>query len=146
MIQTKVCLARARPPPPPLPCRGRGRGEGRTRPRGFAPRPGQNLRKLPLRNITIVHSFIHRSALKRCTYFSTNIPDKPLTNIKLARYAQELEIPHFRGVFMRDTLAQYPFNVESGIVNLIHLVSLAVIGYVIIGTRTKESTLIRMDR
>ena len=49
--------------------------------------------------------------------FGTNIPDKPLTNIELATYALELKIPHFRGVFMRDTLPQYPFNVESGIVN-----------------------------
>ena len=37
--------------------------------------------------------------------------------IELSTYAQELEIPYFRGVFMRDTLPQYPFNVESGIVN-----------------------------
>ena len=52
--------------------------------------------------------------------FGTNIPDpyKPLTNIELSTYAQELEIPHFGGVFMRDTLPQYPFNVESGVVNL----------------------------
>ena len=27
-------------------------------------------------------------------------------------------IPHFTGVFMRDTLPQYPFNIECGIVNL----------------------------
>ena len=46
-----------------------------------------------------------------------SIPDRPLTNIELATYARELEIPHFRGVFMRDTLPQYPFNVGSGIVN-----------------------------
>ena len=50
--------------------------------------------------------------------FGTNIQDKPLTNIEASTYAQDLEIPHFRGVFMRDTLAQYPFNIESGIVNL----------------------------
>ena len=50
--------------------------------------------------------------------FNVSIPDKPLTNIELSTYAQELEIPHFRGVFMRDTLPLYPFSVESGIVNL----------------------------
>ena len=50
--------------------------------------------------------------------FDVNIPDKPLTNIELTTYAQELVIPHFRGVFMRDTLPLYPFNVECGIVNL----------------------------
>ena len=50
--------------------------------------------------------------------FNASIPDKPVTNIELSTYAQELEIPHFRGVFMRDTLPPHPFNIESGIVNL----------------------------
>ena len=49
--------------------------------------------------------------------FGTNIRDKPLTNIELSIYAQELEIPHFQSIFMQDTLPQYPFNVESVIVN-----------------------------
>ena len=44
--------------------------------------------------------------------------DKPLTNIELSTYAKELVVPHFRGVFMRDTLPQHPFNVDIGIVNL----------------------------
>ena len=48
--------------------------------------------------------------------FNVGIPDKPLTNIELTTYAQELVIPHRRDVFMRDTLALYPF-VER-IVNL----------------------------
>ena len=50
--------------------------------------------------------------------FNVSIPDKPLTNIELSTYAQELDIPHFRGVFMRDTLPLYPFSIESAIVNL----------------------------
>ena len=50
--------------------------------------------------------------------FNVSIPDRPLTNIQLSTCALELEIPHFRGAFMRDILPQYPFNVESGIVNL----------------------------
>ena len=50
--------------------------------------------------------------------FNVSIPDRPLTNIELSTHARELEIPHFRGVFMRDTLPQYPFNIECGIVNL----------------------------
>ena len=50
--------------------------------------------------------------------FNVSIPDRPLTNIELSTYARELEIPHFRGVFMRDTLPQYPFNIECGIVNV----------------------------
>ena len=48
--------------------------------------------------------------------FNVSISDRPLTNIELSVYARELDIPHFRGVFMRDTLPQYPFNVECGIV------------------------------
>ena len=50
--------------------------------------------------------------------FNVSIPDRPLTNIELSTYAQELKIPHSRGVFMRDTLPLYPYNIESGIVNL----------------------------
>ena len=50
--------------------------------------------------------------------FNVSIPDRPLTNIELSTYARELEIPHFRGVFFRYTLPQYPFNIECGIVNL----------------------------
>ena len=43
--------------------------------------------------------------------FNISVPDKPLTNIELVRYARLLNTPDFRGVFMRDTLPQYPFNV-----------------------------------
>ena len=50
--------------------------------------------------------------------FNVSIPDIPLTNIELSTYARELESPHIRGVFMRATLPQYPFNIECGIVNL----------------------------
>ena len=37
--------------------------------------------------------------------------------VELSTYARELELSHFRGVFMRDTLPLYPFDVESAIVN-----------------------------
>ena len=37
--------------------------------------------------------------------------------VYLTTYARELEIPHFRGVYMRDTLPLYSFNIESDIVN-----------------------------
>ena len=50
--------------------------------------------------------------------FNFSIPGIPLTNIELSTYAREVEIPHFRGVFMRVTLLQYPFSIECGIVNL----------------------------
>ena len=50
--------------------------------------------------------------------FNVSIPDRPLTRIELSTYARELEISHFRGVFMRDTLPQYPFHIDCVIVNL----------------------------
>ena len=46
-----------------------------------------------------------------------SIPDKPLSNFELNRYAKQLEIPNFLGVFMRDTLPPHPHNIECVIVN-----------------------------
>ena len=44
--------------------------------------------------------------------------DRGLTNIDLYRYARELKIDNFRGVFMRDTLPRIiPHQTECGIVN-----------------------------
>ena len=45
------------------------------------------------------------------------IPDKPLSNFELLDYAKQLNIPNFRGVFMRDTLPKTPWPIECGIVN-----------------------------
>jgi len=50
--------------------------------------------------------------------FHLVIPNKSLTNIDLKRYAEELGIPHFRGVFMRDELPAKIHKKECGIVNL----------------------------
>ena len=61
---------------------------------------------------------VHYLLINTMFIFDINIPDKPLTNIQLSTYAPELKILHFRGVFMRDTLPQYPYIVECGIVNL----------------------------
>ena len=44
--------------------------------------------------------------------------DEALTNIDLLRYIDELKVPKFRGVFMRDELPERPNPVECGIVNL----------------------------
>ena len=49
--------------------------------------------------------------------FNISVPDKPLTNFELERYVNRLEIPNFRGVFMRDTLPEHPRSIECGIVN-----------------------------
>ena len=45
------------------------------------------------------------------------LPDRPLTNFDILKYADQLGIPHFRGVFMKDTLPSAPHVNETGIVN-----------------------------
>lgn len=44
------------------------------------------------------------------------LPNRPLNELDLHKYAQN--IPHFRGVFMRDHLPKQPQKYECGIVNL----------------------------
>ena len=51
--------------------------------------------------------------------FDISITDKALTNIDILFYVKELQIPNFRGVFMRDDLPiTKPWDLECGIVNL----------------------------
>ena len=50
--------------------------------------------------------------------FNIEIPDEALTNNRLSTYARELKVPHFRDVFMRDTLPRRLSSTECGIVNL----------------------------
>ena len=50
--------------------------------------------------------------------FGKCIPNKILTNFDLIDYVKKLNIPNFRGVFMRDTLPKRPHKIECGIVNL----------------------------
>ena len=58
------------------------------------------------------------SLLRVMEVYGLNIPvDKGLTNLQLVNYAQELKIPNFRGVFMRDTLPRKGSSNECGIVN-----------------------------
>ena len=49
--------------------------------------------------------------------YGLQLPDKPLTNFDLEEYAKKINIPNFRGVFMRDSLPQTPNTNECGIVN-----------------------------
>lgn len=44
--------------------------------------------------------------------------DRPLSNIELDKYARDMKIPYFRGVFMRNDLPVRIGNYESGIINL----------------------------
>ena len=44
--------------------------------------------------------------------YGLDIPDeRGLTNIDIYRYAHELKIDNFRGVFMRNTLPKIPYHV-----------------------------------
>ena len=46
------------------------------------------------------------------------LPNRPLTNFELLDAAQKLNIPNFRGVFVRDELPNQPKRKECGILNL----------------------------
>ena len=49
--------------------------------------------------------------------YGIQIPDKSLSNFDLIKYADDLNISNFRGVFMRDELPKIPRQYECGIVN-----------------------------
>ena len=49
--------------------------------------------------------------------FGLHIADKALSNFELIGYANQLNIPNFRRVFMRDELPKKPWKKECGIVN-----------------------------
>ena len=49
--------------------------------------------------------------------YGLHIPDKSLSNFELMKYAKELNITNFRGVYMRDELPKKPWKKECGIVN-----------------------------
>ena len=49
--------------------------------------------------------------------YGLQIPDKALNNFELLDYSKKLNIPNFRGVFMRDVLPVHPNESECGIVN-----------------------------
>src|ERR1043165_9414173 len=46
------------------------------------------------------------------------LPNHPLTNIELLDAAKKLNIPNFKGVFVRDELPNKPRKNECGILNL----------------------------
>jgi hypothetical protein len=46
------------------------------------------------------------------------LPNKPLTNFELVDAVKKLNIPNFRGVYLRDTLPSKPRANECGILNL----------------------------
>ena len=51
--------------------------------------------------------------------YGIEIPNaRGLSNLEIENYVAKLQIPHFRGVFMRDTLPYNPKQIECAIVNL----------------------------
>ena len=51
--------------------------------------------------------------------YGIEIPsDRGLTNLEIENFVTKLQIPNFRGVFMRDTLPAKPKQVECAIINL----------------------------
>jgi len=46
------------------------------------------------------------------------LPNKPLSNLALQEAVEKLEISHFRGVYLRDTLPKRALKNECGILNL----------------------------
>ena len=50
--------------------------------------------------------------------FNVDIPNKSLTKVELAEYANQLRIPRFCGVFMHDQLPSKVHKNECGIVSL----------------------------
>ena len=49
--------------------------------------------------------------------FSIKLPDRALTDKDIYKYAHQLQIPNFRGVFMKDSLPKSPLQRECAIVN-----------------------------
>lgn len=47
-----------------------------------------------------------------------SIPNRPLSNKDILKWVSRLNIPNFRGVFMRDLLPHNISEMETGIVNL----------------------------
>lgn len=56
---------------------------------------------------------------RRCRRQKQHVHIKPLSNFEILNLASELRIPHFRGVFMRDTLSKHnkPKSQECWIIN-----------------------------
>ena len=49
--------------------------------------------------------------------FGLQLPNRALSNFDILKYVGHLGIPHFRGVFMKDTLPNIPLVNECGIVD-----------------------------
>ena len=56
--------------------------------------------------------------MKNISVYNVVLPNKPLSNVELLDAAKKIEIPGFRGVFVRDNLPRKPRKDECGIVNL----------------------------
>jgi len=55
--------------------------------------------------------------MKNISVYNVVLPNKPLSNVELLDAAKKIEIPGFRGVFVRDNLPSKPRKNECGILN-----------------------------
>jgi len=56
--------------------------------------------------------------MKNISVYNVVLPNKPLSNIELQDAAKKIEIPGFRGVFVRDNIPSKSRKNECGILNL----------------------------
>ena len=56
--------------------------------------------------------------MKTISVYNVVLTNKPLSNVELLDVAKKIEIPGFRGVFMRNNLPSKPRKDECGILNL----------------------------
>ena len=64
-------------------------------------------------------SDVNNAGIKSMKVFELDIPtDRALTNFDLISYIEQLKVPYFRGVFMRDGLPKNSNPIECGIMNL----------------------------
>jgi len=63
--------------------------------------------------------------MKNISVYNVVLPNRPLSNIELLDAVKKIEIPGFRGVFVRDNLPSKPGKHESGfIIEFTHRVAL----------------------
>ena len=63
--------------------------------------------------------YFFKSSFSMMKVFELDIPsERGLTNFDLISYIEQLKVPYFRGVFMRDELPNRKHIIECGIMNL----------------------------
>lgn len=61
---------------------------------------------------------MRRTRRKRLSEVSIKLPERPLSNFDFEKFTKKLKIPHFRGVFMRNSFPKKVNKNEFGVINL----------------------------